>query len=148
MKIGVSSKLMQGLTLEEILRSASSVGFQGVEVWMHQAEDSGMSAGDIKNLAAHLGLLLRVHADTRDVNLTSSNKAIREASVNQVLSAIDFSSALDSPTITVHPGRMTGGKELITAERLWELQIEAFTALARQAEKKTFCALTNGYAGT
>ena len=136
MVIGVSSKLMQGLPLEEILRSASLTGFKGVEIWMHQAEESGMSAAGIKSLAADLGLQLQVHMDTRDVNLTSSNKAIREASICQVLSAIDFSADIGSRTIAVHPGKKTGGKELITMERLWELQIEAFTILSGRAEQQ------------
>ena len=136
MMIGVSSKMMQGFPLEEFLHSASSAGFKGVEVWMHQAEDSGMGAAGIKNLAADLGLVLQVHMDTRDVNLTSSNKAIREASISQVLSAIDFSADLGSRTIAVHPGRMTGGKELITMEQLWEYQIEAFKVLSRRAGQK------------
>ena len=136
MMIGVSSKLMQGFPLEEILRLASITGFAGVEIWMHQVEDSGMSAAVIKKLAADLGLVLQVHMDTRDVNLTSSNKAIREASVSQALSAIDFSADLGSRIITAHPGRMTSGKELITRERLWELQIEAFAALSHLAEQR------------
>ena len=136
MIIGVSSKVMQGLPLEEILRHASSSGFGGVEIWMHQAEDSGMDASDLKNLAADLGLILQVHMDTRDVNLTSSNKVIREASIYQVLSAIDFSADLGSRIITVHPGRITSGKELIAKERLWELQIEAFATLSRHGEQQ------------
>ena len=136
MMIGVSSKLMQGFPLEEILRLASVTGFEGVEIWMHQAEESGMSAAALKKLAADLGLILQVHLDTRDVNLTSSNKAIREASIAQALSAIDFSADLGSRIITAHPGRITGGKELITRERLWELQIEAFTALSCRADQR------------
>ncbi len=135
-KPGISSKLMQGYSLSEILSCASEIGFGGAELWMHQVQESGMGAAELKKLAADLGVVLQVHMDTRDVNLASTNRVIREASLHQVMSAIDFAADLEARVVTVHPGRITGEKEPILVGTLWEYQIEAFALLARRAEDR------------
>lgn len=135
-ELGISSKLMQGYSLEEIFRCAAENGFGGVELWMNQAEESGMGAAKVKELADNFGIALQVHMDTRDVNLASTNRAIREACLRQVLSAVDFAADCGARVVTVHPGRITSEKEMVERETLWGYQFEAFAALARRAQDR------------
>lgn len=127
---------MQGFCLKEIVNYAASTGFDGVELWMHQVEESGLTAQELKKLSAAAGITCQVHMDTRDINIASTNRIIREASLRQVLSAIEYTADLDANVVTVHPGRFASEKEIISDEQAWSYQIESFAVLAHMAESK------------
>ncbi|MEW6696088.1 MAG: sugar phosphate isomerase/epimerase family protein [Bacillota bacterium] len=135
-KLAISSKIMQGFCLQEIINYTAQTGFNGLELWMHQVQASGLTAGKLKKLAAAAGLTCQVHMDTRDSNIASSNRVIREASIKQVLSAIEYAADLEARVITVHPGRFTEEKEALSSQEAWNRQIEAFAVLACKAESK------------
>ena len=134
LKLAVSSKIMQGFSLEEIIDYTAGTGFEGLELWMHQVQESGMTAKKLKKMAAAAGLTCQLHMDTRDVNLASTNQIIREASLRQVLSTLEYAAALGAGIITVHPGRFSEKKEAVSSQEVWNYQIAVFTELARKAE--------------
>lgn len=80
-----------------------------------------------------LNLNYQVHADVRDINLTSSNKGIREESLRQTLETIEIVSEMDARALTLHPGRMSSSKD--RPEDFWPVQVEAFEQIAEHAEK-------------
>lgn len=136
LKLAISSKIMQGFKLEEIINCTAKAGFEGLELWMNQVKESGMPAKKLKKTMAEAGLTCQIHMDTRDVNLASTNRVIREASLKQVLFAIEYAADLGAEVITVHPGRLAEEKEVVSGREVWNYQIAAFTALARKAESK------------
>lgn len=87
-------------------------------------------------MAAGVGLTCQIHMDTRDVNLASTNRVIREASLKQVLSAIEYAADLGAGVLTVHPGRLSEEKEAVSSQEVWNYQIAAFAVLAHKVESK------------
>ncbi len=134
LKLAISSKIMQGFSLEEIINYTARTGFAGLELWMNQVQESGIAAGKLKEILSEAGLTGQIHMDTRDVNLASTNRVIREASLKQVLSAIKYAAGLGAGVITVHPGRLSEEKEVGSSQEVWDYQIAAFAALAHMAE--------------
>lgn len=132
-KTAISSKVLQGLPLTEIIEYAAWLGFDGIELWMHQLADCGLSLKQVKKCLQMNYLSCQIHAETRDTNLASTNPGIRAESLRQAILAIECASYLDAPVITIHPGRLTSKKDLSSREDLWDLQIKAFGELARLA---------------
>jgi len=127
---------MQSFNLEEIIHYTAKTGFEGLELWMNQVQESGITVRKLKKMAAGASLICQIHMDTRDVNLASTNRVIREASLRQVLSAIEYAGNLEAGIITVHPGRLSEEKEVVSNQEVWNYQIAAFAALAHKAESK------------
>jgi len=135
-KLAISSKLLQGFSVQEIIDYGKKIGFDGIEFWMHQVEESGLSPGELKKLLTRAGITGQIHMDTRDINLASTNRVIRKTSLDQVLSAIEYAALLEAQVVTVHPGRLVSMKEYASLEQIWSYQIEAFGFLANRAEQE------------
>jgi sugar phosphate isomerase/epimerase len=134
-KTAISSKVLQGLPLPNIIEYAARLGFDGIELWMHQLAGCGWSLKQIKECLQKHYLCCQVHAETRDTNLASTNPGIRAESLRQAAYAIQCARDLDASVITIHPGRLTSQKDLCTRDHLWDLQVKAFDELAVLAGK-------------
>ncbi|KZE37826.1 hypothetical protein AV656_09885 [Bhargavaea cecembensis] len=131
--IGTSSDVLRHLPLKKAIEVVSSHGFDGIELWMGHITGSGLASQEIKSLLAESGLSYQIHADVRDINLTSINPGIRKESVRQTFETIDYAKELGASLITLHPGRMSSSKD--RAEDLWPAQIESFKKIAAYSEQ-------------
>jgi sugar phosphate isomerase/epimerase len=139
--IAVSSKLMQGLALAEIVKQAAALRYDGLELWLNQVTESGLAFSDLRRLVRAEGLAYRVHVDTRDVNIASTNRGIREESIGQMLAAVEQTARLEATVLTIHPGRLASEKEVLSRAEIRELNIDALRRIARRAEQ---CGVTVG----
>jgi sugar phosphate isomerase/epimerase len=79
------------------------------------------------------GLELSVHGPIGDLNITSSNRGIREESLRQVLQGVEEAAKMGARVITVHPGYLTGRQD--GEEGIWEMQVEALTRIAKRGKE-------------
>lgn len=130
MQAAISSLLFKSRPLEEVLGLAHDVGVSWIEVWSEHfwRDDDGKLLEKIRRS----GLDISVHGPTGDINITSSNPGIREESLRQVLQGVEEAAKMGARVITVHPGFLTGRQD--TADSIWDLQIEAFTRIAKRAK--------------
>lgn len=105
--IYVSSSLMWGAPLPLLMRAAYEGGFSGIEMWAQQFFNCGYDAEEYRALAKAYDLGTTVHSVSWDLNLSSINKRIRDASVREVQASMDLCGDLGAEEITVHPGHMT-----------------------------------------
>lgn len=132
-KIATSTDVIRHLPFEEALKFIHDTGFEGVEIWMGHVHQSGLSAPEIKGLLDTFQFDYQVHADVRDVNLTSINPGIRKESIRQTKETLEFCRDIGAELLTLHPGRMSSSKD--KPEDLWPVQIETFKEIAGHAEK-------------
>ncbi|MCD2136876.1 sugar phosphate isomerase/epimerase family protein [Salinicoccus halitifaciens] len=132
-KIATSTDVIRHLPFEEALQLIRDTGFEGVEIWMGHVNQSGLSAREIKKLMSRHRFDYQVHADVRDVNLTSINPGIRKESIRQTKETLEFCRDIGAELLILHPGRMSSSKD--KPEDLWPVQIETFKEIADHAEK-------------
>jgi len=132
--IGTSSAVLRESGLKEGIDALSLAGYDAVEIWMGQFLESEFSSAGLKSYFKEKNMEFRIHADIRDVNLTSVNRGIREESLKQALFTIEEACCLGASVVTMHPGRMSSTKD--KPEDFWEMQIEVFNKLASYAEKR------------
>ncbi len=133
LKIGSSSEILRKHHLIEAATLLKELGYDTIEIWMGHYVTSGMTPQEVKSVMNELGLDYQVHADVRDVNLTSTNQGIQEESLRQTLETIERTSEMEAKTLTLHPGRMSSSKD--QTEDFWDIQIETFQTIAKHAEK-------------
>ncbi|WP_087972679.1 sugar phosphate isomerase/epimerase family protein [Oceanobacillus rekensis] len=131
--VGTSSDVLRNLTLQEAIELVSKTGFDVIELWMGHITSSPLSIDEIRTLLKHNNLLYQIHADVRDVNLTSINTGIRRESIRQTLGTIEFAKELGAELIILHPGRMSSTKD--KPEDMWPIQIEVFKEIATYGEQ-------------
>lgn len=131
--IGTSSDVLRHLSLPEAIEVVSSKGFDAIELWMGHLTSSSLTIPEIKSLLKQYHLDYQIHADVRDVNLTSINPGIRKESIKQTLETIEYAKELGAQLITLHPGRMSSSKD--RPEDLWPAQIESFKEIANYSEQ-------------
>lgn len=131
--IGSSSEILRQYNLKEAATMLASQGYDTIEIWMGHYYKSGLTPLEVKKIMDELGLTYQVHADVRDVNLTSTNVGIRKESLKQTLETIEIVSEMKARTLTLHPGRMSSSKD--QPEDFWDEQIRSFQEIATHAEK-------------
>lgn len=133
MKIGTSTDVIRHLGLDEKLKLISDIGYDVAEVWMGDIHNSNLTARETKAILDRYDLGYTIHADIRDVNLTSSNKGIAAESLRQMLETLAFAKEVGISVVTMHPGRVSSTKD--DAEDFWQSQTEAFQKIAAEAHK-------------
>lgn len=104
----VSSTLLWKYDLTDIVEAISTNGWQGMELWAEQFWHRQYSAKEFRQLAfSHPSLMTTVHASSWDLNLSSLNEGIRQASVNEVIRSMELARSIGAREVTVHPGHMT-----------------------------------------
>lgn len=130
---GTSSDVLRSLSLQEAIEVVSRKGFSGIELWMGHIKSSQLTVQEIKALLKKNNLSYQIHADVRDINLTSINLGIRKESIRQTMETIEFAKELEASLITLHPGRMSSTKD--RPEDLWPIQIESFKEIGKYSEQ-------------
>lgn len=134
LKLFSSTEAYRHLALREALEQIAEDGFEGAEVWIEHWWWSEMDPREVRQEAERLGLGLTVHAAMRDVNLTSTNRGIRELSLRQIIESVGVAGEMSAPVITIHPGHLTTTKDDPEAG-YWEHQIAAFRQIAEAAAR-------------
>jgi len=99
MKIGVSSLALYPDSLSDILSFLENIKVEYCEIIneypYHKVDSAITNSYNVKIL---------IHAPLSDINLASSNYAIRKASISQIKNSIETASNMDSNIVVVHPG--------------------------------------------
>jgi sugar phosphate isomerase/epimerase len=131
METAISSLLFKSHPLGEVIDRARDHGVSWLEVWTeHLWRDD---QGDLCKRLRRSGLSLSVHGPIGDLNITSSNRGIREESIRQVLRGIEEGAEMGARVITIHPGYLTGRQD--KAVDIWEMQVSALTRFASRGKQ-------------
>jgi len=110
MQVAISSLLFKSYSLGRVIDLAREFGISWVEVWSeHFWRDDN---GQLSQALHKSGLEISVHGPTADLNITSANSGICKESISQVLQAVEEAARMGASVITVHPGHVTGKKDL------------------------------------
>lgn len=102
-----ASTLMWNASPEELVQTALKYEAAGIELWAQQAECRGYDPETLRTLAKQAGIGLIVHAKSWDLNYAALNRAVREASVEEIKSSVDLARLVGAKEVTVHPPRYT-----------------------------------------
>lgn len=131
MKIFASSRLLKGRDIGDGLELVREVGYDGLEIWYERLVE--MDDRQIEQIGKS-GLELSLHAASRDLNLTSTNPAVREVAVEEVMKSIDYAARLEAGTVVVHPGRLSSSKD--NPQNYFERQLSGLTEIAQYGLSK------------
>lgn len=110
MRFGASTYFLRERCITEALDIIAHAGYDSAEIWMEHYWSGGQRAATIARHARTLGLFLTVHAVSYDVNITSTNVAIRRESIRQVRSSLRLAAAVGASVVVVHPGSLSSSK--------------------------------------
>lgn len=131
----LSAPLMWAHDPGEILAAACDLGYEGVELWAYHLAVAGIDAAGIGARARELGLVLNLHAQSWDLNLTSRLEGIRAASLDALHRSVDVAADLSAETVIVHPGRITVPYD--DAEPYWPALVAGIREIADHASART-----------
>src|SRR3990170_1697740 len=131
MQAAISSLLFKSHPLGGVVDLARDIGVLWLEVWTEhfRRDDDGRLLEKLRKS----GLGLSVHGPIGDINITSSNRGIREESLRQVLHGVEEAAKMGARVITVHPGYLTGRQD--GPESIRDLQVEGLTRIARRGKE-------------
>lgn len=120
-KIGMSSSAVITMPWQDAVATAIENGFDACEINCLQPliDLHSISRTEIEatRLAArNADLELCVHAPFYELNIAAFNKGIREASVREILRAVDLCCQLGGKVVIVHPGRQTYDLDQVNGE--------------------------------
>ncbi len=133
MKISASSKLLWNNRVRNAVEIIAREGFDGIELWAEHLWRDEDNLQQFKEFLLSTGLDYSVHAATRDLNLASANKAIRQVSIDQARKSMETCALLGGEIVTIHPGSFSSSKEFPV--EVWKRQLDAFQELAVYAEQ-------------
>jgi len=135
-KIIASSTLLLAYRVEEVLKIAKRLGYDGVEIWHFHLIKSGeeKNCAELSKLAKELNLSLSFHALSWDLNFTSKLDLVRQASIQMLEESLDIAAELNANPVVIHPGRFTIPGE--PAEEYWRYLLEGVNKLTSHAQQK------------
>lgn len=112
MRISCSSLFLWDYGIEDIIEILVEAGIENVEFWAETPEfwRKRHEAGAVKYLGDAISVLTErctVHAPILDLNASSYNEHVCEATIKEGLWAIDLARKLDASVLTIHPGSRT-----------------------------------------
>ncbi len=131
MHFGTSTLFFQEYSVVEALDHILDSGFSAAEIWMEHLWKTRESPEHIAEYACKLGMELRLHSASYDVNITSTNPGIRKESLRQVEQSIITGKRLGTKVIVVHPGHLSSSKEDV--DSCWVRLEEAFSLIDQWA---------------
>jgi sugar phosphate isomerase/epimerase len=123
MKWYSSSMLLRGHSVSDAMEAIAAAGFDGIEVWVDQANDHGETGATLRRRAAQLGLGTSLHASSYDLNLAAWNRGIRAESQRQTSESVRFAAELGAAVAVVHPGRRSSSRDRV--EDYWPIVLES-----------------------
>lgn len=112
MEISCSSLFLWDYGIDEIAKILDRAGIENIEFWAetpgfweHRHEEKVVEylSDVISTFFGHC----TVHAPILDLNPSSYNEHVRQATIKETFWAIDLSSKLDARVLTIHPGNRT-----------------------------------------
>lgn len=131
MEAGISSIHFIGYDLLDSIRTSADAGFRWVEIWYEQLRPLKQKGKDLVPELRATGIRWSIHADMRDLNITSRNAGIHDESLRQVQETIRYAAELEADFVTVHPGRAGSTKD--SKEDYFPIQVDSFMILAETA---------------
>lgn len=111
MQFGTSTMFFRERSVTEALEAIARAGYATAEVWIEHVWWSGETPSEIARQARSLGLGLTVHAASYDLNITSSNRGIRQESLWQISLSITMAAEMEARVVVVHPGRLSSSRD-------------------------------------
>jgi len=144
MKVGMAGASVMLLPWIDGIRIASDLGYDGFEIFGEspQAEIDFISEKEReegKRIAEELGIELLVHCPFNNLNIASLNRGVREESVRQYLSAVDFCAKIGAKVLVVHNGEYIidptiGDMGAQVKAIQWQLNLDALKRISEKAE--------------
>jgi sugar phosphate isomerase/epimerase len=144
-RLGVSSRLFKGWTIEETFRYAAEVGYDGVEIVPHTlgAPVPELSAGDrrrIRKAAEDAGIqVLGLHSLLvwpEGLSINHPDADVRRRTQTYLVACIDLCADLGGKTLVHGSGSQRTVQPDWDAGRAWEDGLETFAICARSAEAR------------
>ncbi|MCL7415336.1 MAG: sugar phosphate isomerase/epimerase [ANME-2 cluster archaeon] len=112
MRISCSSLFLWDYSIEDIIKILSEAGIDTIEFWAETPEfwEHRHEQGVVERLKDAISVLsdrCTVHAPILDLNASSYNEHVCEATIKETLWAIDLAQELDASILTIHPGNRT-----------------------------------------
>ncbi|MDF1557301.1 MAG: sugar phosphate isomerase/epimerase [ANME-2 cluster archaeon] len=112
MRISCSSLFLWDYSIEDIIKILSEAGIDTIEFWAETPEfwEHRHEQGVVERLKDTISVLsdrCTVHAPILDLNASSYNEHVCEATIKETLWAIDLAQELDASILTIHPGNRT-----------------------------------------
>lgn len=133
MKWYSSSMLLRGHSVSDAMETIARAGFDGIEVWVDQANEHNETPARLRERAEQLGLGTSVHASSYDLNLAAWNQGIRMESQRQTVESVRFAAQLGAVVAVVHPGRRSSSRDRI--EDYWPLVLESLEPIDEVAHE-------------
>lgn len=134
MKWYSSSMLLRGRSVREAMRVVADAGYDGIEVWVDQANENSENPRDLRRIAVDAGLGTTVHASSYDLNLAAWNRGIRAESQRQTIESVRFASEIGAPVVVVHPGRRSSSRD--TIDDYWPIVLESLEPIDEVAAQR------------
>ncbi len=108
MKLGYSSATAGIYKVDEAFRFAESLGLEFVELIYDYCDylTDAQPAKRVRELKAATGMDVSLHLPFIDLNIASLIKAVRKASVEQTLQALDYAEAINASCGVIHTGHI------------------------------------------
>lgn len=129
MKISVSTLGMYPAKMENILEFVTGNKLEYLEI-ITEYPYKHVTADDLSNY----DLGISVHAPMSDINISSHVDKIREASIEEMISAFKKANELDAERVTVHPGSIPV-MALKFPDKILEYNMNSLKYLQKQAEE-------------
>lgn len=112
MRISCSSLFLWDYSVEDIIEILTDAGIENIEFWAETPEfwRHRHEHGSIPHLKDTLSVLsdkYTIHAPIMDLNASSFNEHVCNATIIETKWAIDLSAELDASILTIHPGKRT-----------------------------------------
>jgi sugar phosphate isomerase/epimerase len=144
-KLGVSSRLFQGWSIEETLSYAAEVGYDGVEIVPQTlgtpiAELSAADRARLRRKALDVGIeVLGLHSLLvwpEGLYINHPEAEVRRRTQRYLVACIDFCADLGGKTLVHGSGSQRTVQPGWDAKQAWEDALETFTICARAAEAR------------
>lgn len=107
LEVYLCSTLMWNASLEEMFSFIYNNELDGIEMWAQHWFEKGYSVEEYQRLSALYPVKTVVHSCSWDLNPSSLNEGIRQASMEEIKKSINLAEALNANEVTVHPGHAT-----------------------------------------
>lgn len=113
MKAGISTKILKNQNLFDAVRRIAENGYKVVEIWSEHLQRDVSDLGECRSYLAQFPVEYLLHGPTQDLNISSTNKKIRKVSIGEYIKAVEIAAALNIPSISMHPGRLTSNSNSV-----------------------------------
>ncbi len=138
-QIFASSTLFWNASIIKMMHHVKQARLEGIELWAQQFTCRGYVEEDYVRLAEQYGLQTIVHSYSWDLNLSSLNAGIRQASVAEVVKSMQLAARIGAREVTVHPGHQTIANKLSRSNWVGgpyeNFLYESLSKIAEEADK-------------